>query len=166
MSHTTHRRGFLGRLAAAAVATSLPWTVRASTEIAQTTEPGPDDWLSGLTGTYRCLFDFPRHEEGLPLTHMGAYIRTYSRAFGVGESDVNAIGTFYLNRPAASIPLAFNDEMWERFRFGEYMGITDPKTEQPTVRNMFNRPEPGDRKGPGIENLRAWARRFCFATMR
>ena len=49
----THRRGFLGRLAGAAAAL----TVSGSAEFAQAQQGGPDDWIKGVKGANRALFD-------------------------------------------------------------------------------------------------------------
>jgi len=139
----TPRRGFLARLAAGAAALTalpaLPVEARASGQQAD-----QDKWLAGLTGKHRCLFDFPNHAEGLPLLHMYNYLNTYKTAYGTKDGEVNAIGTFYFIGPTSSIPLAFNDAMWTKYKFGEYLKLTDPKTKAPATRNMFNAPQDGD----------------------
>ena len=64
-SDSTHRRGFLRRVAGAVAAgVSI---VGGGTAAAQ--ESGSDDWINEVKGTHRCLFDFPQHNNGMPLLH-------------------------------------------------------------------------------------------------
>jgi hypothetical protein len=140
---TTPRRGFLARLAGAAAALTAGSALPAGALMPQA--GGPDRWLAGLTGKHRCLFDFPLHGDGLPLIHIYNYINTYKTAYGEPASAVSTVGTLY-GAPGspASLPLAFNDTMWEKYRFGEMFKLNDPSTAQPTRRNMFARPRSGD----------------------
>lgn len=155
----TPRRGFLARLAGAAAALGAGSVLPVTEAGAQT--PAADKWISGLTGRHKCLFDFPLHSGGLPLVHMLNFVNSYKTAYGEPNSAVNTIGTCY-GPPggAASMPLAWNDAVWEKYKIGELMGFTDPDTKQPAKRNMYFRPKSGDPvlfngafAAAGIENL-------------
>lgn len=140
----TARRGFLTRLAGAAAAVGIGGTLPSSVA-AQPAQSSPRDaWLDKQTGAHRCLFDFPTHAAGLPLIHMLNYLNTYATAYRTKPGEVNAIGTFYFIGPTSSIPLAFNDAMWQKYKLGAYLKFDDPKTKAPSVRNMFNAPQAGD----------------------
>jgi hypothetical protein len=141
LSSPTPRRGFLGRVAAAVAGIGL---IRPGT--AEPVQASPNDaWLEKMTGRHRCLFDFPLAGAGLPLIHMYNYINTYKSAYGEAAASVNAIGTFYGAPGApASIPLAWNDAMWAKYKIGEMLQLIDPVTKAPTRRNMFFRPRAGD----------------------
>ena len=139
---TSPRRSFLSRLAGAAAAVGVGGTFPRSL-VAQPTQ-AQDAWLDKQTGSHRCLFDFPTHSEGLPLLHMFNYLNTYASAYGTKAGDVNAIGTLYFVGPTSSIPLAFNDSIWQKYKLGAYLKLDDPKTKAPSVRNMFNAPQAGD----------------------
>ena len=141
LNEKTHRRGFLGRMAAAAAAISLPWT---EAGVASAQEAGHDDWIDGVTGSHKCFFDFPAHKMGAGLVHIRNYILTYGEAYGVDVKDIGTVGTFYSVGPQSSISMAFNDAMWAKYGLGEYLNIDDPKTNQPVTRNMFNHPQEGD----------------------
>src|SRR5204863_4561580 len=52
-------------------------------------------------------------------------------------------GTFYGLGGRASIPLAFNDTVWEKYSLGEYTGLKDASG-KPYTRNVFNRPTKED----------------------
>ncbi len=148
----TPRRGFLGRMAAAVMAAGMPWRARAARG---TQQVGPDDWLEGLNGTNRLIFDFPRPVNGGGLRSMSNYIRLFEEAFDTPPSDINAVGTFYIAAPGGSVSLAFADGMWEKYALGQHSGLTDPQTDRPATRNLFYRPQPGDpiRQPTGIESL-------------
>jgi len=143
----TARRGFLTRLAGAAAAVGIGGTLprSAAAQPARPTQSSPQDaWLDKQTGAHRCLFDFPLHGGGVPLLHMLNYINTYATAYGTKPGEVNAVGTLYFVGPTSSIPLAFNDAMWAKYKLGAYLNLEDPKTKAPSVRNMFFAPQAGD----------------------
>ena len=144
---TKGRRRFLGTMIGAAAAVPV-----ARMGVAAAAESGgPDGWLAGMTGKHKCLFDFPQHKKGAGLVHMLNFTATYQAAYGVAPSDVSMIGTFYSVGPESSIPMGFNDAMWTKYRFGEYLNLNDPKTGKPATRNLFYKTMDGDevpRVGP------------------
>lgn len=135
----THRRGFLGRLAGAAAALS----VTGGAEIAQAQTSGPDDWITGVKGTHRCLFDFPQHKNLMPQLHILNYLNTYAQAYKAAPGEAGAVGTFYSMGQQSSIPLAFNDAMWAKYGLGEYLGLKDASGKAYT-HNVFYRPTAAD----------------------
>ena len=135
----THRRGFLGQMFGVAAAASLS----ASGTRAAAEESGRDGWLDEVKGTHRCLFDFPQHKNGVPLLHILNYLNTYSTAYKTAPGRVGAVGTFYSAGNQASIPLAFNDVVWEKYQLGSYTGLKDADG-TPYTRNVFNRPTTKD----------------------
>jgi intracellular sulfur oxidation DsrE/DsrF family protein len=52
-----------------------------------------------------------------------------------------------------AIPFAMEDRLWAKYKFGEAFKITDPVTKEPSIRNMFWKPKPGDFSVPGIGNV-------------
>src|ERR1041385_2237243 len=144
-SVSTPRRGFLARVAAAAAALTAGSAIPRSLAARPAQSPAPDKWLDRLNGRHRCLFDFPLHGDGSPLIHIYNYVTTYKRDYNEAPATINAVGTFY-GAPGipASMPLAWNDAMWAKYKVGELLKLTDPATKAPTVRNMFYRPRPGD----------------------
>jgi len=141
------RRRFLGSMVGAVAAVPI-----ARMGVAAAAEgSGPDAWLAGITGKHKCLFDFPQHKKGAGLVHMLNYTATYQAAYGASVSDVSMIGTFYAIGPDSSIPMGFTDAMWTKYRLGEYLNLSDPKTGKPATRNLFYRTMDGDeipRVGP------------------
>jgi hypothetical protein len=166
-----HRRSFLARTAGAAAALGVAPTPDGPVAAESSQQPAsPDQWLSRMTAPHRCFFDFTTHAEGAPLILMWNYINTYREAYAQQASTINAIGSFY-GPPggAASMPLAWNDVVWEKYRIGELMNLVDPDTRAPTKRNLFFRPRAGDPvfmsgavTGAGIENLQRFGATFLM----
>jgi intracellular sulfur oxidation DsrE/DsrF family protein len=172
----TQRRTFIGRvLGAAAAGFSV-----AATRAAGAQESGPDEWIKEVKGSHRCLFDFPQHRNGFGLLHILNYLNTYTAAYKTASGTVGAVGTFYGLGGQASIPLAFNDAMWEKYSLGEYTGLKDAAG-KPYTRNVFNRPTKDDlhvlmqaipspnipalaeaMPGMGIENLQKMGTKFLL----
>jgi intracellular sulfur oxidation DsrE/DsrF family protein len=137
---TIQRRSFLGGMFGAAAAAGLAMT---GTRAEAAYESGTDDWIKGVKGTHRCLFDFPQHKNGMPLLHILNYLNTYTVAYKTEAGQVGAVGTFYSAGSQASIPLAFNDVVWQKYGLGVYTGLKDADG-QPYTRNVFNRPTSRD----------------------
>lgn len=131
--HSTHRRGFLGGMVGALAALGLPVAGVREAE-AQTA----DAWMGEVKGTHRCVFDFPRHLNGVGLLHILNYLSTYQAAYKSAPGTVGAVGTFYGIGPGSSIALGFNDAMWAKYGLGEYHGLKDASG-KPYTRNPFNR---------------------------
>lgn len=139
LSHTTHRRGFLGRVAAAAAGAAaagfLPRRL-----IAEPAASAPDEsWLKNLKGKHRQFFDMPQPAGGLPMIHVRNYINTYETAYGLKHPDVSAVAGLYF----MTVPLAFTDAMWEKYALGKAANVTDSSTNAPAVRNVFWAPRAG-----------------------
>ncbi len=115
----THRRGFLGRVAASAVAAVLSPRWLAAAEPGQ--QANPDAWLDRMTGTHRQLFDMPTDAGGLPMVHILNYLNTYNQAYGAKDSEIAAVGTFY----GATTLYGLNDAMWAKYRLGEFLNAKD-----------------------------------------
>ena len=134
----THRRGFLGRI----IGTAAALGVAGEGQRAEAQPAGPDEWIKGVKGAHRCLFDFPQHKNLAPQLHILNYLNTYGQAYKT-PGAAGAVGTFYSMGPQASIPLAFNDAMWAKYSLGEYAGLKDASG-KPYTRNVFNKPTADD----------------------
>ena len=177
MSLATHRRGFFGWMMGTAAAAGLPLSL---TRRAAAQQASSDDWISEVKGAHRCLFDFPQHKNGVPLLHVLNYLRTYRAAYKASAGQVGAVGTFYGMGTQSSIPLAFNDAVWQKYELSEYTGMKDASG-KPYTRNVLARPSKNDvhilmqgmqtplipemaevMPGIGIENLQQMGTKFLL----
>ena len=123
-----------GTLAARASASaSLQAAPTASSSTQSSTTAPPDTWLKGLTGKHRQLFDTPSPGGGIPLVHVMNYYDTYNRAYGVPDSDIDAVMTFY----GGTTLYAVNDAAWAKYRIGEFLDAKDAGTGAPAVANPW-----------------------------
>lgn len=137
----THRRSFLGRMFGAAAAAGFTFAAPRAANAQEMS--GADDWINEVKGTHRCLFDFPRHGNGMPQLHILNYLNTYSQAYKATPGQVGAVGTFYSVGTLSSIPLGFNDAIWTKYELGSYLGLKDASGKFYT-NNVFNKPTPKD----------------------
>ncbi|MBI1803276.1 MAG: hypothetical protein HY033_04310 [Ignavibacteriae bacterium] len=160
LNQPTHRRRFLGTLAAGAAATiGLTRFMKAAPAALLTPEITPyspgisdefDAWLAKIKGTYRQVFDAPDANNGFPLAWSRVFLMT-NEQLGAKPDDVTAV--LVLRHDA--IPLAMQHDLWPKYKFGEVFKVTDNATKAPAVRNPFYQPKEGELPLPGmaIEDL-------------
>lgn len=143
-SLATPRRSFLGRLlagsgallagsaASAAAAGTLPFNADP--------QDVTDEWLKKLHGNYRQVFDAVEWNGGMALVYSYNWSKSIKDTYRASDADVCAvIGLRHL-----AIAPAFKDEIWQKYKIGEFFKITDPKTKAPAVRNFTYNATPGD----------------------
>jgi len=148
----SERRGFLGKIAAGAAAFGIasithPFQLNATPGTGDL--PGDADaWFNKIKGKHRIVFDVPRPHEIFPFAWPKVFLLT-NAATGTPEKENSVVVVFRHD----GIPYAFEDRLWDKYKFGETFKITDPATKAPAVRNPFWKPKPGDFKIPGIGNV-------------
>jgi len=148
------RRNFLGSIAtgaavlgAASLAAPLSLQANASFSPAKTTAD-PDAWFNQLKGKHRIVFDVTRPHEMFPFAWPKVFMLT-NAGTGTPEKECNVVVILRHD----GIPYAFEDKLWEKYKFGEMFKADDPLTKAPATRNPFWKPKPGDFKVPGIGNV-------------
>jgi intracellular sulfur oxidation DsrE/DsrF family protein len=153
---TTHRRGFIGTLAATAATlglSSLPTaklTAGLHTQFpVHNADPGsPDEWFDKIKGKHRIVFDATHPAEMFPFAWPRVFLLTNQKT-GSPASDC---GVVVVLRHGA-IPFAFESSLWEKYKFGEMFKVNDPVTMKPSVRNAFWQPAKGAFKVPGFGEI-------------
>ena len=116
-----------------ATASALTFAVVGFTNSRPTAGDAPkDEWLKGLNGKHRQLFDTPAPGEGIPLVHIMNYYDTFNKAYGVKDADIDAVLTFY----GSTTFLGINDAMWSKYKIGEFMKMNGPDG-QPATANPW-----------------------------
>ena len=147
-----HRRGFFGRLAAGTAAlAAVPTTLEA--QWTEAPVAGADDWLARITGTHRQYFDAVSVNDGFPLGYAMNFLNTIGETYKVPDKDITAV----IGLRHFSIPLAFNNDVWAKYKLGEFLKITDSATKAPAVRNPYAYANEGELLFPGmaLEKLQA-----------
>lgn len=142
ISSTTARRGFLGRIAAAAAAVGLsggvPSTLDAETPSASP-DPSLDAWLGKIKGKHKMVFDVTEPNSGFGVIWPRIYIGTMQATYP-GETVTPVVILRHWG-----IPLGMNDALWAKYPLGEMFGIKDG--DAPAKKNPYatitNLPLPG-----------------------
>ncbi len=139
----THRRGFLGTLAAGATAYGLGALIprglaaQPATADAQVDDPKLDAWLNKITGQHKQVYDMPEFNKGVGFLWSRVFYMT-NKETGVPPSDLSVVLILRHN----ALPFALTDAMWAKYKLGEKGDLTDPKTNAPAVRNFFYKDQP------------------------
>ncbi len=137
------RRGFLGSVAAATAAALGSAAVLPAAEAAEVAATGGTEferWLDTIPGKHRQVYDAPQPHNGMPLMWSHVFLMTGAQAYAVPESE---LGVVLVLRHAA-MPLALNDSVWAKYKFGEFYKIEDQETKAPATRNPYANLKPGD----------------------
>ncbi len=131
----TPRRGFLGRLAAGAVALAAGGLVT-KTEAqprSRTDSLWDDSWLKRIKGDRRQVFDAMEINSGFPLVMAYIWMQSNHDADKIEMKDLSAVVVLR----HGAIAMAMNTTIWAKYKLGETYKIMDPLTTQPATRNVF-----------------------------
>ncbi|HWC74365.1 MAG TPA: hypothetical protein VG454_10560 [Gemmatimonadales bacterium] len=153
---TTHRRGFLGTLAAtvaAGLATMTPLRLEAKPR-RMSTGGAPVDatfetWLNKITGKHKMLFDAPEVNGGMPVIWPRVWLNGNNENYGTKDGENSAV--IVLRHSA--IPIAMKDELWAKYKLGEVFNVKDG--DAPATKNIFAKVMPLPLPGTGLEALLA-----------
>ena len=169
-NQVNERRDFLKNVATGAAALSLTMFAPPFKLSASPLDSDPDDadaWFNKIKGKHRIVFDVPEPNEVMPFAWPKVFLLT-NAATGTPEKDNSVVVILRHN----AIPYTMESRLWQKYKFGEFFKIDDPKTKAPSVRNMFWQPSPGDFKIPGIgeveigiNQLQASGVMFCVCNM-
>jgi hypothetical protein len=129
----THRRSFLGSVAAGAGALLVGRWSSANAEIAPLAEPPSDDWIAKIKGKYRQVFDNTTANEGFGGAFPLNFINSTKDALKVTDKDISVVAVFR----HFAFPLMLNDATWAKYHIGELINVKDPKTNAPATKNIF-----------------------------
>ncbi len=147
---STPRRGFLGRITAAAFGLGAATLVPASAAHAGVSgSPGADPeleaWFAKLTGKHRAIFDAPEPNGGMPAIWPRVYLNTTEASYpGQGVSAMVILRH-------GGLGMALSDSVWRKYPIGEMFGINDG--DKPAMTNPYARITNLPLPGLGIEEL-------------
>ena len=164
IDHFPSRRAFVGTLTASA-ATLLAGI--SSTSFANPVDPilvnDAEAWFKKIKGKHRIIYDTPEPHEGLPIIWSWVFYQTNNQT-GTPDNDMTAMVVLRHN----GIPMAMEDRLWAKYKFGEVFKITDRNTQSPAVRNTFYEPNATDLPLPnvdGVKKLQGRGAMFCVCDM-
>lgn len=149
LASTTARRGFLGRIAAAAAAAGLSGAV--PSRLAAETPTGDasldaalDAWFGKIKGKHKIVFDAPEANSGFPAIWPRVYLDTMQATYP-GEATAMVILRHW------GIPLGMNDALWAKYPLGEMFEIKDG--DAPAKKNPYAKITGLPLSGVGITEL-------------
>jgi intracellular sulfur oxidation DsrE/DsrF family protein len=153
---TTHRRGFLGTLGAAAAAglaflspVKLHGSTPAKGGPLHAADPAFEAWLNKMAGKHKMCFDAPEPNGGMAVVWPRVWLNGNNDNYATKDADNTAV---IILRHAA-IPIAMKDELWAKYKFGEVFGIKEG--DMAATRNIFAKQLPLPLPGTGLEPLLA-----------
>jgi hypothetical protein len=125
------RRSFFGHLGGAAVL-GLAGLVSKPLNAQTASDPsdGPD-WPGKLSGRHRQVVDAVEVNSGFPL------------AFAYTFLFPNKSATAVVVLRHGAMPIALTHGMWDKYKIGETLKITDPETKASAIKNPFLNPKAG-----------------------
>ena len=154
---TTHRRGFLGRVAAAAAACSLGGlgslvvpAAAAARETGAARDPSPNPefeaWLDKIGGKHKMLFDVPEPNEGFAFAWARVFLDTTNENYGTTDAQNSVV----IVLRHSGIPYGIQTPMWAKYKFGAAFKIDDPATKKRAVRHPLINLKAGAVPIPGM----------------
>jgi len=163
-NHQPTRREFVGTLTASA-ATLLAGI--SSSSFAKPADPAlvndAEAWLKKIKGKHRIIYDAPEPHAGFPIIWSWVYYQTNNQT-GSPDTDVTALVVLRHN----GIPIAMEDRLWEKYKFGEVFKIDDNNTKTAALRNPFYEPQGADFPMPvieGVKKLQSRGAMFCVCDL-
>jgi intracellular sulfur oxidation DsrE/DsrF family protein len=164
IEHLPSRREFVGTLTAGA--TTLLAGI-SSTSFAKPADPvlvdDAEAWFKKIKGKHRIIYDAPEPHDGLPIIWSWAFFQTNNQT-GTPDSDLTAMVVLRHN----GIPIAMEDRLWEKYKFGEVFKVTDNNLKAPAIRNTFYEPKGADFPLPGVDGVKKLQERggmFCVCDL-
>ena len=134
------RREFVGTLSASAATllagiTTTSFAAPADHKMVADAE----DWFKKVKGKHRIIYDAPEPHAGFPIIWSWAFYQTNNQT-GSPDTDLTAVVVLRHN----GIPIAMEDRLWAKYKFGEVFKIDDNNTKAPAVRNPYFEPQGAD----------------------
>ena len=137
-------------------------------------EPAPiysdseaDEWFKGVKGAHKMVFDVTGPNGTMPFVWPRVFTLT-NAATGTPEKDCGVVVILRHN----AIPYALNNQLWEKYKFGEMFKINGEDGKTPATKNPFWQPAAGTYKVPGIgpvqigiNELQDTGVKFCACAM-
>ncbi len=123
------RRTFIATLAASSAALAagsigLGLDSRpALAEGADVTSPMSEAWLAKLTGKHKQFFDATSSNQFAPVFAMN-FLNSNNDTYKLPDSSISAV----VGLRHFALPMALTDDIWSRYKVGEFTGTIDPAT--------------------------------------
>lgn len=157
------RRDFLGKIGASIAIPTLLSSLDANAAPNLKLAGDADEWFKKVKGKHKIVYDGSEPNGGFPIIWSWVFLNTNN---STGTPD-NELGVVVVLRHGA-IPLAMDDKLWAKYKFGEAFKINDSVTKAPAVKNIYNVPSEPMWTSFGINGIQQLTARgvmFCVCDM-
>jgi intracellular sulfur oxidation DsrE/DsrF family protein len=150
------RRRFIAQVGAGAAASLLDVEELEAGTRAATQGEWDTAWIARLTpAQFRVVFNVSDISDGAVLSYASAFLDHFHEVHATSDAQTQPVAVFR----RLGTPIAFNDEMWDRYSIGADRKLMDPVTRAPARRNVFWKAPAGASSdagtGPKLETLHA-----------
>lgn len=164
LKNTNDRREFLGSLATGAAALGIATLgVAIPAQGGEAPQQEAETWFDKIKGKHKMVFDVTKPHEIFPFAWPRVFLNS-NVATGTPEKECSVVVVLR----HSAIGYAFDDRVWEKYKFGDVFSANDPATKASATRNPFASPKEGEYKVPGvgaiaigIKDLQASGVLFC-----
>ena len=159
----TDRRSFLGSLAVGSAAVTIAAAgLHAAAPDARDDEVDravgySEAWLAKLTGKHKQFFDATTTNQ-FALVFAMNFLNSYNEVYKIPDSNLSAVVGLRHFAIGAALP----DDIWSRYKVGEFVQAMDPASKSPYTRNYLNHPHDGDMMFPAASVDKLVARGVQF----
>jgi intracellular sulfur oxidation DsrE/DsrF family protein len=135
------RRGFVARLATALAAATAALTPKgAAAQGSNRALAGggrtsvrheEDKWLDALDGVHKQVYDVVTPAGGIGIAFARNFLTANAEGYGLADKDLSVVVSFR----HSGIAYAFDDALWQKYKFGDVFDVKDPQTSAPTATN-------------------------------
>lgn len=165
--NSNSRRNFIGKIALGSAVGSLAGLANPAlgNPISEPKIPmhEADEWFKNIKGTHRVVYDGSTPHDGFAIIWNWVFYLTNNQTDSP-DSDITAMTVLR----HSGIGFALQDSVWAKYKLGEALGVNDPATGKPSLRNPYYDPKPGDFPMPQIQGIKDLIERgamFCVCDL-
>lgn len=165
--NSNSRRNFIGKIALGTTVGSLAGLVNPALANPLNESKIPvheaDEWFKNIKGSHRVVYDGSTPHDGFAIIWNWVFYLTNNQTDSP-DSDITAMTVLR----HSGIGFALEDSVWAKYKLGEALGVKDPATGNPSLRNPYYDPKPGDFPMPqiqGIKDLIGRGAMFCVCDL-
>ncbi|WP_425635894.1 Tat (twin-arginine translocation) pathway signal sequence containing protein [Algoriphagus yeomjeoni] len=165
--NSNSRRNFIGKIALGSTIGGLAGL--ANPAVGNTTKDSEislheaDEWFKNIKGTHRVVYDGSTPHDGFAIIWNWVFYLTNNQTDSP-DSDITAMTVLR----HSGVGFALEDWVWAKYKLGEALDVKDPATGNPSLRNPYYDPKPGDFPMPqiqGIKDLIGRGAMFCVCDL-
>lgn len=161
--NSNSRRNFLGKIALGSAVGGFSGlmnpAIGGSLNESKISMHEADEWFKKIKGSHRVVYDGSTPHDGFPIIWNWVFYLTNNQTDSP-DSDITAMTVLR----HSGIGFALEDRLWAKYKLGEALGVKDPQTGEPSLRNPYYDPKPGDFPMPQIQGIKGLQERgamFC-----